>query len=63
MDIATVEVEATRTWLPHTHTHTHTATQPFIWQHGIKSIAHRSQVDRTTVFYVYPGGIEIIYVL
>ena len=52
MDIVTAKSEATTsTWLPHTHTqtHTHTSTQPLPWQHDIKSLAHRKQVDGSTV--------------
>ena len=49
MDIATDKAEAsTRTGLPYTHTHTHT-TQALTWQHDMKSLAHRKQVDGSTV--------------
>ena len=36
----------------HTHTHAHT--------HDIKSLAHRKQVDGSTVRYVHPGDKKII---
>ena len=56
MDIASAKAEATtRTELPHTnthkhtHKHTHPSTQPLTWQHDIKSLMHRKQVDGSTV--------------
>ena len=46
MEIATAKAEATnRTGLPHTQTHIHPSTQPLTWQHDIKSLPHREQVD------------------
>ena len=47
----------------HTRTHTHTSTQPLTWQHDMKSLAHREQVDGSTVRKVHPGYIEIICTL
>ena len=53
MEIANAEARATtRTELPHTHkhnTHTHPSTQPLTWQHDVKSLAPRKQVDGSTV--------------
>ena len=50
MDISTAKAEAiTRTGLPHRHTNTHPSTQPLTWQHDIESLAHRKQVDGSTV--------------
>ena len=43
MDIATGKAETTtRTGLP-------LSTQPLTWQHDIKSLVHRKQVDDSTV--------------
>ena len=48
MEIFTAKAEATtRTGL--SHRHTDTSTQPLTWQHDIKSLPHREQIDGSTV--------------
>ena len=54
MDNATAKAEATGRTTTHTHTH------PLTWQHDIKSLAHRKQVNGITVCEVHTGDIEII---
>ena len=41
------------------HTHTPPSAQPLTWQHDIKSLPHREQVDDSTVREVHPGDIKI----
>ena len=63
MEIATVKAEATtRTGLPLAHTTP--STQPLTWQLDIKLLAHREQIDDSTVRKIHPGVIkESIYCL
>ena len=42
-----------------THARTHASSQPLTWQHDIKSLLHREQVDDTTVRKVHPGDVHI----
>ena len=44
---------------PHTQAYTHPSTQSL--QDDVKSLVDRKQVDGSTVCYVHPGDIEIIY--
>ena len=48
MTIANAKSEATTMGgLPHIQTHL--STQPLTWQHGIKSLAYREQINGNTV--------------
>ena len=41
------------------HTTQTPSSQPLTWQHGIKSLLHREQIDDSTVCEVHSGDIEI----
>ena len=49
MDIATAKAKANTRAGYHTQTNTHPSTQPLTWQHAIKSLAHRKQVNGSTL--------------
>ena len=60
MDIATDKAEVTTRTRATTQTQTHTPlTQPLTCQHDIKSLAHRKQVDGSTVCLVHIGDINV----
>ena len=64
MEIAIAKAEtttrrATTHTQAHIHKHTHNTPQLLTWQHDIKSLAERKQVDDSTVRW-YIQGTEII---